>query len=164
MSNVVMFTHFSMDAKEKETQNNKKENNKNPLQKLKEGLDDKEEQLQVLSTFVRLGVVIWSGFILTLNYVELPGLGKQERIDPTFIASVFTGALASFGLETAKKRGEGNSKPDEEKKNTENEPIGNNGVPYTIIRVETPIRLVPDKPRIDPISGKEVDPQTGKLT
>ena len=72
---------------------------KNPLQKLKEGLDDKEEQLQVLSTFVRLGVVIWSGFILTLNYVELPGLGKQERIDPTFIASVFTGALASFGLE-----------------------------------------------------------------
>ena len=34
---------------------------KNPLQKLKEGLDDKEEQLQVLSTFVRLGVVIWSG-------------------------------------------------------------------------------------------------------
>ena len=75
---------------------------KNPLQKLKEGLDDKEEQLQVLSTFVRLGVVIWSGFILTLNYVELPGLGKQERIDPTFIASVFTGALATFGLTTGK--------------------------------------------------------------
>ena len=48
---------------------------KNPLQKLKEGLDAKEEQLQVLSTFVRLGVVVWSGFILTLNYVELPGLG-----------------------------------------------------------------------------------------
>ena len=153
-----------MDAKEKETQNNKKENNKNPLQRLKEGLDDKEEQLQVLSTFVRLGVVVWSGFILTLNYVTIPGLGEQERIDPTFIASVFTGALASFGLETAKKRGEGNSKSDEEKKNTENEPIANNGIPYTIIRVETPIRLVPDKPRIDPISGKEVDPQTGKLT
>ena len=53
------------------------EKKKNPLQKLKEGFDDKEEQLQVLSTFVRLGVVVWSGFILTLNYVELPGLGKQ---------------------------------------------------------------------------------------
>ena len=39
-----------------------------------------------------------------------------------------------------------------------------NGVPYTIIKVETPIKLVPDKPRIDPISGKEIDPQTGKLT
>ena len=92
---------------------------KNPLQKLKEGLDDKEEQLQVLSTFVRLGVVVWSGFILTLNYVTIPGLGEQERIDPTFIASVFTGALASFGLETAKKRGDGTYKADEEKKKAE---------------------------------------------
>ncbi len=79
-------------------------------------MDDKEEQLQVLSTFVRLGVVVWSGFILTLNYVTIPGLGEQERIDPTFIASVFTGALASFGLETAKKRGDGTYKADEERK------------------------------------------------
>ena len=155
-----------MDAKQKEeNQASKKEHKKNPLQKLKEGFDDKEEQLQVLSTFVRLGVVIWSGFILTLNYVELPGLGKQERIDPTFIASVFTGALASFGLETAKKRGDGTYKADEEKKKAEAETIGfSNGVPYTIIKVETPIKLVPDKPRIDPISGKEVDPESRRLT
>ena len=137
---------------------------KNPLQKLKDGLDDKEEQLAVLSTFVRLGVVVWSGFILTLNYVTIPGLGEQERIDPTFIASVFTGALASFGLETAKKRGDGTYKADEEKKKAEAAGGFANGVPYTIIKVETPIKLVPDKPRIDPISGKEVDPQTGKLT
>ena len=134
---------------------------KNPLQKLKEGFDDKEEQLQVLSTFVRLGVVIWSGFILTLNYVELPGLGKQERIDPTFIASVFTGALASFGLETAKKRGDGTYKADEEKKKAEGE-IG--GVPYTIVRIETPVKLVPDKPKVDPITNKPIDPESGRLT
>ena len=145
-----------------ETQD-KKENKKNPIQRLKEGFDDKEEQLQVLSTFVRLGVVVWSGFILTLNYVELPGLGKQERIDPTFIASVFTGALASFGLDTAKKRGDGTYKADEEKKKAEAAGFSN-GVPYTIIKVETPIKLVPQKPRIDPISGKEVDPETGRLT
>ena len=138
--------------------------NKNPLQKLKEGLEDKEEQLQVLSTFVRLGVVVWSGFILTLNYVTIPGLGEQERIDPTFIASVFTGALASFGLETAKKRGDGTYKADEEKKKAEGAGGFANGVPYTIVRVETPIKLVPEKAKIDPISGKEVDPQTGKLT
>ena len=137
---------------------------KNPLQKLKEGLDDKEEQLQVLSTFVRLGVVVWSGFILTLNYVELPGLGKQERIDPTFIASVFTGALASFGLETAKKRGDGTYKADEEKKKAEAAAGFSNGVPYTIIKVETPIKLVPEKAKIDPVSGKEIDPQSGRLT
>jgi len=137
---------------------------KNPLQKLKEGLDDKEEQLQVLSTFVRLGVVVWSGFILTLNYVTIPGLGEQERIDPTFIASVFTGALASFGLETAKKRGDGTYKADEEKKKAEAAGEFANGVPYTIVRVETPIKLVAQEPKIDPITGKEVDPQSGKLT
>ena len=79
-------------------------------------MDSQSEQLAVLSTFVRLGVVVWSGFILTLNYVELPGLGKQERIDPTFIASVFTGALASFGLETAKKRGDGTYEGDPDSK------------------------------------------------
>ena len=157
-----MFTCFSMDAKEKVK--NQEENKKNPLQKLKEGLDDKEEQLQVLSTFVRLGVVVWSGFILTLNYVELPGLGKQERIDPTFIASVFTGALASFGLETAKKRGDGTYKADEEKKKAEAAGGFANGVPYTIIKVETPIKLVPEKAKIDPVSGKEIDPQSGRLT
>ena len=142
----------------------KKAEKKNPLQKLKDGLEDKEEQLQVLSTFVRLGVVIWSGFILTLNYVELPGLGKQERIDPTFIASVFTGALASFGLETAKKRGDGTYKAEEEEKKRAEAAGLDGGVPYTTIRVETPIKLVPVEPKIDPISGREVDPQTGKLT
>ena len=78
-----------------------KPKSKGALGRIKESIADKEEQLAILSTFVRLGVVVWSGFILTLNYVEIPGLGKQERIDPTFIASVFTGALASFGLETA---------------------------------------------------------------
>ena len=133
---------------------------KNPLQKLKEGLDDKEEQLQVLSTFVRLGVVVWSGFILTLNYVELPGLGKQERIDPTFIASVFTGALASFGLETAKKRGDGTYKADEEKKKAEALQYG----AVQTIRVETPIKLIPVEPKIDPITNKPIDPQSGRLT
>ena len=137
---------------------------KNPLQKLKEGVDDKEEQLVILSTFVRLGVVVWSGFILTLNYVTIPGLGEQERIDPTFIASVFTGALASFGLETAKKRGDGTYKADEEKKKAEAAGGFANGVPYTIVRIETPVKLVPDKPKVDELTGKKIDPETGKLT
>ena len=144
-----------MNDETKNETKDKKENKKNPIQRLKEGLDDKEEQLQVLSTFVRLGVVVWSGFILTLNYVTIPVLGEQERIDPTFIASVFTGALASFGLETAKKRGDGTYKADEEKRKAEAEAAGfSNGVPYTIIKVETPIKLVPDKPRIDPQNGR----------
>ncbi len=72
---------------------------KNVLSKLKDGLDDKEEQLALLSTFVRLGVVVWAGFIISLNYVEIPGLGKQTPKDITFIASIFTGTLATFGIQ-----------------------------------------------------------------
>ena len=135
---------------------------KNPLQKLKEGLDDKEEQAAVITTLVKIIVLAWSGGILTLNYVSIPGI-PQQKIDPTFIASVFTGVLASFNIATASKKGDGTYKAEEERKKAEAAGFSN-GVPYTIIKVETPIRLVPDKPRIDPISGKEVDPQTGKLT
>ena len=81
---------------------------KGPLGKLKEKAEDSEEQLAIVSTFVRLGILIWSGGILTLNYVTIPGF-PQGKIDPTFIASVFTGVLATFGVQTAKsKNGNGN--------------------------------------------------------
>ena len=78
---------------------------KGPLGKLKEAVDDKEEQMAILSTFVRLGILVWAGGILTLNYVTFPGFAKQDKIDPTFIASVFTGVLATFGVEAGKKSG-----------------------------------------------------------
>ena len=77
---------------------------KGPLGKLKEAVDDKDEQMAILSTFVRLGILIWAGGILTLNYVTFPGFAKQDKIDPTFIASVFTGVLATFGVQTAKSK------------------------------------------------------------
>ena len=77
---------------------------KGPLGKIKEAMDDKEEQMAILSTFVRLGILIWAGGILTLNYVQFPGLSKQENIDPTFIASVFTGVLATFGVEAGQRK------------------------------------------------------------
>ena len=78
------------------------------LKKLKDGLDDKEEQLNILSTFVRLGILIWSGGILTLTYVTIPAI-PQQKIDPTFIASVFTGTLATFGVQTAKNKSKGDA-------------------------------------------------------
>ena len=82
------------------------------LGKLKENVDDHEEQMLILGAMVRLGVVIWSGFIITLNYVELPMFKKSPGGDITFPASIFTGALATFGLSTGngngKKNGNGN--------------------------------------------------------
>jgi len=87
----------------------KQEKPKGPLGKLKEKVEDSEEHLAILSTFVRLGILVWSGGILTLNYVTIPNL-PQQKIDPTFIASVFTGVLATFGVQTAKKSGDGTMK------------------------------------------------------
>ena len=83
---------------------------KGVLGKLKDKLiPDQDEQAAIISTFVRLGVLVWSGGILTLNYVSIPGV-PQQKIDPTFIASVFTGVLASFGIQTASKKGDGTMK------------------------------------------------------
>ena len=119
---------------------------KGPLGKLKEGLEDKEEQLLILSTFVRLGVMIWAGAILTLNYVEIPGYKQEQKIDPTFIASVFTGVLAPFGVQAGgKKKGSGGdaniSKKDMEfliAKAAET-------APAQTIRIESaPIKITPD--------------------
>ena len=71
------------------------------LKGLRDKFDTKEEQLNVFSTFVRLGILVWSGSILTLNYVTIPRF-PQNKIDPTFIASVFTGTLATFGVQATK--------------------------------------------------------------
>ena len=86
------------------------EKKKSALGKLKDAiLPDADEQAAIISTMVRIGVLVWSGGILTLNYVTIPGL-VQQKIDPTFIASVFTGVLASFGIQTASKKGDGTMK------------------------------------------------------
>ena len=75
--------------------------------KLKDVAEDKEHQIELLGTFVRLGVVVWSGFIITMNYVDLPMVKKSGNSDITFVASVFTGALATFGLTTGKSNNNG---------------------------------------------------------
>ena len=86
------------------------EKKKGALGKLKDAiLPDPEEQAAIISTFVRITVLAWSGGISTLNYVAIPGV-PQQKIDPTFIASVFTGVLASFGIQTASKKGDGTMK------------------------------------------------------
>ena len=104
------------------------EKKKNAFQKLKEGIDDKEEQLAIISLFVRLGVVVWSGFIVTLNYITIPGYSGDPK-DITFPASLLTGALATFGLEGSKKGSKKDGKLAE-----------NEGMVQTI-RVITPIKI-----------------------
>ena len=118
------------------------------LGKLKDAAEDKEEQMMILSTFVRLGILVWSGAILTLAYVDLPPAFKMPKqdLDQTFIASVFTGVLATFGVQTTKKGsvsggGGGVSKGDMEKLIA----AASQTAPAQTIRIEqAPVQIVPN--------------------
>ena len=114
----------------------------NPLQKLKEKFDDKEEQLEILGTFIRLGVMVWAGFIISLNYISFPGMSKDNSPkDITFIASVFTGCLATFSVDVGKK-----------KKDDKKESVANNAsTSQTIIVRQEPLKI---------IGATVVDPKT----
>ena len=133
------------EQKKVETEEPKK---KGVLGKLKEKVDDKDEQLAILSTFVRLGILVWSGGILTLAYIKLPpALGiPEQKLDPTFIASVFTGVLATFGVQATKNGGAkgaagGISKADMEKLIEK----ASQTAPSQTIRIEqSPLKLTPD--------------------
>ncbi len=117
----------------------KEEKEKGFLSKAKDALlPDASEQAAIISTFVRMGVLVWSGGILTLNYVAIPGV-PQQKIDPTFIASVFTGVLASFGIQTASKKGDGTMKMDAAAKAAAN---GNGGTVQTIRVEQAPLKII----------------------
>jgi len=121
----------------------KEDKAKGPLGKLKDKiLPDEDDRGAIISTFVRLGVLVWSGGILTLNYVAIPGI-PQQKIDPTFIASVFTGVLASFGIQTASKKGDGTMKM-----NGNGNGGNGNGGPTQTIRIEqAPLKIIAVDPK-----------------
>ena len=125
-----------------------KEKPKGPLGKLKEAAEDKEEQLMYLATIIRVIVLVWSAGILTLNYVKIPGYDAGEKIDPTFIASVFTGTLATFGVQTGgkKKKGDGSGDANISKKDMEFLIAkASETAPAQTIRIESgPVKIVPD--------------------
>ena len=127
----------------------KEDKPKGIIGKIKEHAEDKEEQLAILSTFVRLGILVWSGGILTLAYVDLPPALKipKQDMDPTFIASVFTGVVATFGVSAGgkKKNGE-NGSPQISKKDMEFLIAkASETAPAQTIRIESgPVKIVPD--------------------
>ena len=135
------------DIKEEEHKDEKK---KGLFGKVKSAIiPDPEEQAAIISTMVRITVLAWSGGILTLNYVAIPGV-PQQKIDPTFIASVFTGVLASFGIQTASKKGDGTMKMD--KNGNPANGNGGNGGPVQTIRIEqAPLKII----AVDPNSKEK---------
>ena len=121
------------------------------LEKLKETVDDREEQMMILSTFVRLGILVWSGAILTLAYVELPPALKipKQDLDPTFIASVFTGVLATFGVQAGKSKNNGGSSGGANISKKDMEILiekASQTAPAQVVRIEqAPVKIIPDQ-------------------
>ena len=138
----------------------KEEKKKGVMNKLQELTPDKEEQVALIGVAVRLGIVVWSGFCLTLAYIDLPGFPKQT-FDPTFIASIFTSTLTTFGVQAASKKGGGGMSKEEVEK------MVKSSASEQVIRVQTPLTIngaeVVQQPKVDPITGKEVDPITGQF-
>ena len=117
--------------------------------KIKESVDDKEEQLAYLATLIRVIVLIWSAGILTLNYVKIPGYDAGEKSDPPFIASVFTGTLATFGVQTGGKKKKGDSEPGSANISKKDMEFliakASETAPAQTIRIESaPVKIVPD--------------------
>ena len=91
--------------------------------------------------------------------MAIPGL-PQQKIDPTFIASVFTGVLASFGIQTASKKGDGTMKMQNgngsgaiTKKDMEQMLAKSSSGPVQTIRIEqAPLKIVTasDEPPVNP--------------
>ena len=128
----------------------KEEKPKGMLGKMADAIvPDHDEQMAIISTFVRLGILVWSGGILTLNYVAIPNF-PQKNIDPTFIASVFTGVLATFGVQTAKSKqnGNGNSTPPVSKADMEKmiEKAASSGATQTIRVEQSPLVITAAQP------------------
>ena len=129
----------------------KEDKPKGILGKIKDAAEDKEEQMMILSTFVRLGILVWSGAILTLAYVELPPALKipKQDLDPTFIASVFTGVLATFGVQTSSKKNGGGSNGGANISKKDMEILiekASQTAPAQVVRIEqAPVKIVPDQ-------------------
>jgi hypothetical protein len=69
-------------------------------------MDNKKEK--TMSQVIRVAILSWSAALLTASYA-----GMLAKMDPTFIATVFTASAATFGINTMKKGGEDDEKKEE---------------------------------------------------
>jgi len=110
--------------------------------KLQEAVPDREEQFEFVSLLVRLILLGWATAMLSLSYLDLSKLGiPQQKIDPTFIASVFVGLASSFGASiTQKGKDNGSKQQGKSVKSELQELLGTT----QLVRIDTPIKLIVD--------------------
>jgi hypothetical protein len=138
--------------------------------------EDQPEYQEMIMFYIGAGakslILLWCLLILSLAYIKLPpkifGMDwPDQRVDATFAAGLLGNVLAGFGISVGagggkkKKNGEGGQGQDSGRN-------PGNGQQAQTIRIEQPLILRTEPPtatvRTDPITGKEIDPTTGKLT
>ena len=138
----------------------KKEEKKNLMQKIQEKIPDRDEQFEYVGLGVRLVLLTWATLMLSLSYLDLSKLGiPQQKIDPTFIASIFVGLSSTFGANITQKGEKGAASNGKSVKAELQEILGDT----QIVRVKNDIKLTAEKPKIDEVTGKEINLQTGRL-
>ena len=58
--------------------------------------EENKRSYEWLAEIVKVSVLSWSAALLTLSY-----MGYFQKMDPTFIASIFSGSLAGYGISRA---------------------------------------------------------------
>lgn len=71
-------------------------------------MDNPNKREKGMSTVIRIAILGWSAALLTASYA-----GALAKMDPTFIATVFTASAATFGINTMKKGGDEDEKKEE---------------------------------------------------
>jgi len=120
----------------------------------------------LVSTVAQGAILIWCLVVLSLGYVKLPSrmfgidIPDQPRVDSTFAAGLLGNILGGLGISV-------NAASGNKKKKKEEQALGSNIPGQQTIVIKQPIELIaktPETYRVDPITGKAVDPQSGRLT
>ena len=111
---------------------------------------ENDKKGKCMSTVIRVAILSWSAALLTASYA-----GLLSKMDPTFIATVFTASAATFGINTMKKGGDDDEKKEEPRREE-----------FVSAPPEPPApEVVADEPtleeRVEALEEGQVQPRTG---
>ncbi len=101
---------------------------------------------KAMGQVIRIAILSWSAALLTASYA-----GMLSKMDPTFIATVFTASAATFGINTMKKGGEDDEKKEEPRREEVVEAPPEPPAPEAAVSLEE---------RVEVLEG-QVQPRTG---
>jgi hypothetical protein len=162
-----MFSSFFMETKEKVKNQTKPEK----IEKVLDDDDKPEYQEKIVfltSTIFQSIIVTWCLLVLSMGYIKLPtrmfgmDIPDQPRIDSTFAAGLLGNILAGWGISVGANGGNKKKKKEEQGSSTSQTPNGDK-----VIIIKQPIEFIAKQPqvlKVDEITQRPIDPETGKLT